>query len=54
MNLCDSIHEEICWERGSCPLCKALATIDDLQEELSKSNDYSDELYRKLEAANAS
>lgn len=40
MNLCDSGHEEICYECRNCPLCEANREIESLEnivEELKES-----------------
>lgn len=35
MNLCDSIHEEICYNSKLCPLCAAINEKDDIEKEKS-------------------
>lgn len=46
MNLCNSNHDEICFERRNCPLCQL---IDSHAEEITKLDDHHADLVAKLE-----
>ena len=34
LNLCNSVHEEICFEGRNCPLCETIEEKKDLEKKL--------------------
>jgi HAMP domain-containing protein len=44
MNLCDSGHEEICYECRNCPLCEANEEIESLEKEVEELKESLEEL----------
>lgn len=48
MRLCDDSHEEICYDYGDCPLCKALEELEEAQYEIQELQDKIDDLEREL------
>jgi len=44
MNLCDSGHEEICYERRNCPLREANREIKSLEEKVEELEESLEEL----------
>lgn len=36
MNMCSSGHEEIVYDDNNCPLCEALASIAELEDEIGE------------------
>jgi peptidoglycan hydrolase CwlO-like protein len=49
MNLCDSGHEEICYECRNCPLCDANEEIESLEKEVDELKESLEELKKELE-----
>lgn len=48
MKLCDDSHEEICYDYGDCPLCKALEELDYTIYQKIELQDKIDDLEREL------
>jgi predicted RNase H-like HicB family nuclease len=49
MNLCDSGHEEICYECRNCPLCEANREIESLENIVEELKESLEELKEELE-----
>lgn len=39
MNLCNSNHDEVCYEGKECPCCELNSQISSLEDEVSTLND---------------
>ena len=52
MNLCDSNHDEICFEGRDCPLCSKIeekdSEIEDLRKDLRRVTEERDDFEQKL------
>ena len=58
LNLCDIGHDQVCYETGECPACKAMEVlqgkIDSLQEENDRSTiELDDKMQAMMDAEEA-
>jgi len=44
MNLCSDSHDEVCYETGSCPVCRANEEIKEAHEKIERLKSEIEEL----------
>jgi len=51
MNLCDSGHDEVCYESRKCPVCEKQLEITEMEEMIANRDKVIDELREELKIA---